>query len=397
MKIFKINILIVIIALIFFTGEIQAAPPILSGKAKVSLLTCGQGKALYEAFGHSAIRVYDPSQGLDVVFNYGVFDFKQENFYANFAKGNMLYMLGLSQTDDFLFAYRNYGRSVREQVLNLDSSERVSVFRFLDNNLQAENRNYLYNYFRNNCSTKIPEMLDSALGNRIVWRHSDINGKASYRSLIYDYTVFNAWGRLGIDLGLGAVIDQSIGGKELNFLPIELEKSIVRASIRREMTDFPLVIETKTLFEPAVFFAADPFISSPVFLFTILLLTICLSWYYSEKSSLPFRIFRTIVLVGTGALGLVELCIWLFTNHIDAAWNFNLLWANPLWLAIGFGSLIWEKRLYSTFRFMRFYFPILLALWFFLPQTLNTDLIPLVIALFVCCCEPKTSLSKTEN
>jgi len=397
MKIFKINILIVIIALVFFTGEIQAAPPILSGKAKVSLLTCGQGKALYEAFGHSAIRVYDPSQGLDVVFNYGVFDFKQENFYANFAKGNMLYMLGLSQTDDFLFAYRNYGRSVREQVLNLDSSERVSVFRFLDNNLQAENRNYLYNYFRNNCSTKIPEMLDSALGNRIVWRHSDINGKASYRSLIYDYTVFNAWGRLGIDLGLGAVIDQSIGGKELNFLPIELEKSIVRASIRREMTDFPLVIETKTLFEPAVFFAADPFFTGPVFLFTILLLTICLSWYYSEKSSLPFRIFRTIVLVGTGALGLVELCIWLFTNHIDAAWNFNLLWANPLWLAIGFGSLIWEKRLYSTFRFMRFYFPILLALWFFLPQTLNTDLIPLVIALFVCCCEPKTSLSKTEN
>ena len=397
MKIFKINILIVIIALIFFAGEIQAAPPILSGKAKVSLLTCGQGKALYEAFGHSAIRVYDPSQGLDVVFNYGVFDFKQENFYANFAKGNMLYMLGLSQTDDFLFAYRNYGRSVREQVLNLDSAERVSVFRFLDNNLQAENRNYLYNYFRNNCSTKIPEMLDSALGNRIVWRHSDINGKASYRSLIYDYTVFNAWGRLGIDLGLGAVIDQSIGGKELNFLPIELEKSIVRASIRREMTDFPLVIETKTLFEPAVFFAADPFFTGPVFLFTILLLTICLSWYYSEKSSLPFRIFRTIVLVGTGALGLVELCIWLFTNHIDAAWNFNLLWANPLWLAIGFGSLIWEKRLYSTFRFMRFYFPALLALWFFLPQTLNTDLIPLVIALFVCCCEPKTSLSKTEN
>jgi len=397
MKIFKINILIVIIALIFFAGEIQAAPPILSGKAKVSLLTCGQGKALYEAFGHSAIRVYDPSQGLDVVFNYGVFDFKQENFYANFAKGNMLYMLGLSQTDDFLFAYRNYGRSVREQVLNLDSAERVSVFRFLDNNLQAENRNYLYNYFRNNCSTKIPEMLDSALGNRIVWRHSDINGKASYRSLIYDYTVFNAWGRLGIDLGLGAVIDQSIGGKELNFLPIELEKSIVRASIRREMTDFPLVIETKTLYEPAVFFAADPFFTGPVFLFTILLLTICLSWYYSEKSSLPFRIFRTIVLVGTGALGLVELCIWLFTNHIDAAWNFNLLWANPLWLAIGFGSLIWEKRLYSTFRFMRFYFPILLALWFFLPQTLNTDLIPLVIALFVCCCEPKTSLSKTEN
>ncbi len=397
MKIFKINTLILIVASLLFSGEIMATPPILSGRAKVSLLTCGQGKALYEAFGHSAIRVWDPSQGLDVVFNYGVFDFNQENFYANFAKGNMLYMLGLSQTTDFLFAYRNYGRSVREQVLNLDSAERVSVFRFLDNNLQVENRNYLYNYFRNNCSTKIPEMLDSALGKRIVWRHSDINGKASYRSLIYDYTVFNAWGRLGIDLGLGAVIDQSIGGKELNFLPIELEKSIARASIRREMTDFPLVIETKTLYEPAVFFGADPYFTGPVFLFTILLLTICLSWYYSGKSSLPFRIFRTIVLMGTGVLGLVELCIWLFTNHIDAAWNFNLLWANPLWLAFGFASLIWEKRLYSTFRIMRFYFPALLALWFFLPQTLNTDLIPLVIALFVCCCEPKTSVSKTEN
>jgi len=96
------------------------AKPTLSNQARVSILTCGPGPELYEAFGHSAVRISDPLQSLDLVFNYGMFDFNQENFYGNFAKGSMRYMLGLSNFQDFLFQYRHYKRSVREQVLNLD-------------------------------------------------------------------------------------------------------------------------------------------------------------------------------------------------------------------------------------------------------------------------------------
>jgi hypothetical protein len=369
-------------------GSLLADAPVLSSKATVSLLTCGPGEALYEAFGHSAVRIQDPVQGLDVVFNYGVFDFNQENFYLNFARGNMLYCLGISQTGDFLYAYRNYGRAVREQVLNLDSAERMVIFRYLDINLLPENKNYLYNYFRNNCSTKIPEMMDSALKGRIIWEHAAISGKASFRSMIYDYTEFQEWGRLGIDLGLGAVIDQRIEGKDLNFLPYELEKSFSRARIKRAMTEFPLVLENRILYEPPVFFASNNYFLSPAFLFTMLLLMAAASWYFSAKVPVLFRAYRSILYLGTGLLGLTELCIWIFTNHTDAAWNLNLLWACPLFIPLGAVSFFresWGKRFFGM---LKIWLPLVLAFWFFLPQTLNSSLIPLVAALLVLSFDP---------
>jgi hypothetical protein len=393
MKFFSLCTLFILL----LTASVWADAPVLSSKSTVSLITCGPGEALYEAFGHSAIRVQDPVQGLDAVFNYGVFDFNQENFYLNFAKGNMLYCLGISQTTDFIYAYRNYGRAIREQVLNLDSAERMAVFRYLDVNLLPENKNYFYNYFRNNCSTKIPEMMDSALKGRIIWEHPVISGKASFRSMIYDYTEFQNWGRLGIDLGLGAVIDQSIEGKDLNFLPYELEKSFSRAKIKRAMTEFPLVIENRILYEPPVYFASDSFFLSPGFLFTLLLILAGLLWFYSDKFPLAFRIFRAVLFTGTGLLGLVELCIWLFTNHTDAAWNLNLLWACPLFLPLAAISLFREKTGTRFFRLLRFWFPAVLALWFFLPQTLNTFLIPLVGALWVLSFEPKKQAANEES
>jgi hypothetical protein len=352
---------------------------------------------LYEAFGHSAIRISDPDQGLDVVYNYGVFDFNQENFYLNFAKGNMLYRLGTSQTADFIFSYRYYGRTVREQLLNLDSAERIAVFQYLDRNLLPENRNYLYNYFRNNCSTKIPEMLDSALGGRISWNHSQLEGKASYRSLIYDYTTFQPWGRLGIDLGLGAVIDGAVEGKDLNFLPFELEKSFNRAEIRKNMTGFPLVLEQRTLFEAPTFFGRPAFITGPEFLFSLIFLTALACWYFSEKTSLPLRIFRALLFCFSGILGLVECCIWFFTNHQDAAWNLNLLWAFPLFLPLGLWSFTRSTLPGRFYPLLKYYFLFLPAIWFFLPQTLNQALIPLVMAMGVLCFPARKSIHNQEN
>jgi hypothetical protein len=370
---------------------------VLSQKSKVSLITCGPGEALYEAFGHSAIRVYDPAQGLDVIFNYGVFDFNQSNFYLNFAKGNMLYCLGISQTADFIYTYRYYGRSVREQVLNLDSAERQAVLNYLDKNLLPENKNYLYNYFRNNCSTKIPEMLDAALEKRVIWQPSDISGKASYRSLIYQYTSFHPWGRLGIDLGLGSVIDSRIDGKQLNFLPVELEKSFNRARIRRDMTEFPLVLESNTLFEAPVFFGSSPFFSSPDTVFFLVLMASVLLWFFSGHFPPAFRIFRSILLITCGILGLVQSSIWFFTNHMDAAWNLNLLWTCPLLLIPGTISLFRKDRFQQVFQWLSYYFILLPGIWFFLPQTLNASLIPLVMAMGISCMPQRPEVSSKNK
>jgi len=355
--------------------------PILSGKCKVSIITCGPGEELYEAFGHSAIRVLDEKQNLDLIFNYGVFNFNQPNFYGNFAKGSMRYMLGVSTGPDFINQYQAYNRSVREQVLNLDSMEKQQILNYLDWNLRPENKEYFYDYFDNNCSTKIIELLDSALQHKVVWNNAQVAGKASFRSLIYDYTTYQNWGRLGIDLGLGAVIDKPIEGKDLNFLPDELEKSISRAVIQRGMIGFPLVSESKILFEAPLYNAGIPMYARPEFIFTLILIFCFAARFFSLSKAT--RVLRATLFSLVGLLGWFELIISLFTNHKSAAWNLNLFWANPLFLFLGILCIFNESRLKNIFNGGRYYLGAVLMLWFFIPQTLNVSLLPLVGALFI--------------
>lgn len=365
----------------------------LSAKARISLITCGPGEELYEAFGHSAIRVSDPAQNLDMVFNYGVFDLYQDNFYPNFAKGSMRYMLGASPTADFIDQYRRFNRTVREQVLNLDSTEKLAIVEYLSKNLLPENREYFYDYFDNNCSTKIIELLDSSLQRKVIWTFTQPQGTVTFRSMIYDYTTYQDWGRLGIDLGLGAVIDRPLKGRDLNFLPDELERSVNRATIRRGMIDFPLVSSSQVLYESAVCYGAGFFLFSPAFLFSVILLVSLILWFRSSQSAIGFRIFRSLLFTMTGLLGIVELSIWLFTNHKSAAWNYNILWANPLFFAIGLLIWFYEKPLQGFLSGFRYYLLGILIFWFLIPQQLNVNLIPLVAALAVLCV-PRMSVLK---
>jgi len=368
----------------------------LSAQARISLITCGPGEALYEAFGHSAIRVSDPTQSLDLVFNYGMFDFNQENFYGNFAKGSMRYMLGVSSTSDFIDQYRRFNRTVREQVLNLDSNEKRAIVEYLSKNLLPENREYFYDYFDNNCSTKIIELLDSALQRKVIWTFAQPQGTVTFRSMIYDYTTYQDWGRFGIDLGLGAVIDRPLKGRDLNFLPDELERSLARATIRRGMIDFPMVISNQVLYESAVSYGAGSFLFSPAFLFSVILLVALVLWFRSSQSTIGFRILRSVLFTMAGLLGLVELSIWLFTNHKSAAWNYNILWANPLFFIIGLLIWFYEKPVRGFLVGFRFYLLGILVFWFLIPQQLNVNLIPLVAALAVLCV-PRASNPKTAT
>ena len=361
----------------------RADAPILSKEAQISIITCGAGPILYEAFGHSAVRVVDKTQGMDLVFNYGIFDFNQANFYGNFALGFMRYKLGLSGGEEFLYQYRFYKRSVREQVLNLDSSQKQAIINYLNSNLLPKNREYFYDYFYNNCSTKIVELIDSALQHQVIWQSAEPEGNVTYRKLIHQYTVFQPWGRLGIDIGLGAIIDKPLVGRQLDFLPDGLEHDLFRAVIKRGQIQVPLVIQSSVLYDAPVFYGDDPFWIGPVFLFSvILLITLGLCWK-SARFPKVLLVWRSLLFVLVGMIGWVELLIWLFTNHKAAAWNYNLLWANPLFLILG---LLWpyiENRFSALKTGLSFYFAAILVLWFMLPQGMNPVLIPLVMSLFV--------------
>ena len=125
----------------------------LSNSAEISILTAGSGDELYEAFGHSAIRIKDSKNNFDKVYNYGMFDFNAPNFYSNFTKGKLLYKLGKYDFRYFLYSYKRDKRWLKQQVLNLTKEEKRSFFRFLENNAKSSNASYLYDPFFNNCAS----------------------------------------------------------------------------------------------------------------------------------------------------------------------------------------------------------------------------------------------------
>ena len=139
----------------------------LSEKAEISILTIGPGDNLYDKFGHSAFRVYDPENDIDYAFNYGVYDFDTPNFYTKFAQGKLLYKLAVSESEPFLNSYKAQDRWVEEQVLNLSYSEKQGVFNFLQENAKPENKYYKYDFLYDNCATRIRDVLVSVLGDKL--------------------------------------------------------------------------------------------------------------------------------------------------------------------------------------------------------------------------------------
>lgn len=298
----------------------------LSDSSIISVITCGTGDELYSAFGHSAFRVQDPTRGIDVVYNYGTFDFDTPNFYLKFARGKLLYSLSRQRFENFLYTYQLENRWVKEQILDLDAAEKNSVFRFLENNYKPENRDYKYDFLFENCSTKIPEVLKIVLGETLVFRDDHLKEERSFRQLIQSYLHWNSWASLGIDLALGAVIDRKAEPEEYMFLPDYVLFQINNSSYNEN----ELLNRQRTILDLNNGRTITYFTTSPLFWLLVLMvftLTITVIDYKNETRSrwLDFVLFFI-----SGFAGLVMVFLWFFTDHTATASNYNVLWAFPL-------------------------------------------------------------------
>lgn len=171
-----------IVALVLASLSAFAQEILLTNKAEISIITCGPDpNELYSAFGHSAVRVKDPANGIDYAFNYGVFDFDQPNFYLNFARGRNYYMLAVYNYSDFERAYKRDGRFIHEQVLQLTTFQRDKIFNFLMWNAQPENRTYRYDYYHDNCATRIRDILIKQLGEDLTVDSTFFEATHSFR------------------------------------------------------------------------------------------------------------------------------------------------------------------------------------------------------------------------
>jgi len=219
----------------------------LSPDASVSILTCDPGQDVYSMYGHTAIRITDPEQKLDIVFNYGLFSFDAPNFIYRFAKGQTDYLMGYEKFSSFLPQYEEEKRSVYEQVLNLSPEGKSLLFQALLQNARPENREYRYNFFMDNCATRVRDMIERNAGVKIQF--TDNHPTESYRDLIKKFHHSFRWIDLGIDLLVGKKADQAVSAYGQMFLPEYLMNQFSMAQISVDGKTQPLVLETRTLKE----------------------------------------------------------------------------------------------------------------------------------------------------
>jgi hypothetical protein len=368
----KLNILFAI-GLVAFNLSAQKLSP----EAHISLITLGPTqKELYSAFGHSAIRVYDPVSGMDYFFNYGVFSFNQPNFYLNFARGRNMYQLGVYNYADARDYYISENRFIHEQILNLSRSQKQRVFDFLTNNALPENKLYLYDYFYDNCATRPRDVLKSVFGDSIQFDNTPEKKPITIRGLTDIYLGQQPWGDLGIDICLGMPMDKVASRSEYMFLPDSLESGFDRARIKSDSSWTGLVREKIVVFDGDEQKSGIS-LTHPWIVFVLIALGILALSYRDLKRQQATGWLDKTVFIASGVLGLLLVLLWTATSHKAAANNLNVLWALPTNLIFPFIGKLKKKY----FLFATSLTGGLLLSWFFLPQQLHVFLIPIVIAL----------------
>jgi hypothetical protein len=379
--------LLLILLLTCFFNKTEAAVK-LSDQARVSLITCGPGPDLYEAFGHTAIRVYDQKKGINLAYNYGIFSFNQPNFYLNFAKGHLWYRLGVNDFDRFVYSYEYNQRSVYEQVLNFDQAQKQALFDSLENNLKPENKYYLYDYFYHNCSTIPRDIIEYASGSSVDYKYSDkkfTKGK-SIRDLVDEYLAANSWGDFGIDLALGSPIDGEATFHEYLYLPEYLMSAMNDASIRNSAGKKVAAInETIVHYQSEIDYLKNNKKPGPITVFWVFFALIALITFWNFKKQKAFKGLDFILFLLLGLNGSILAAIGLFTDHNSAAMNYNVLWNLPTHLIFCFFILAKNKgKLFNAYLVLTLVTALLvLTDDLILPQNIHPAVIPIVLAIML--------------
>ena len=338
-------------------------------RIKLSLLTCSPGEDLYSIFGHTAIRITDTTNQIDVIFNYGTFDFYDPNFYSKFVKGKLDYFVSTDNPYDFFIAYNQEKRNITEQVLNVPDSVKNQIYSYLQNNLLPLNRNYKYDFLYNNCTTKIRDLLKKYLD--LSFKKAVVQPNFTFRNAIHVYLnkTKSPWNKLGIDLLLGSRIDKIMTNEESNFLPENLMLTIANNSTLLQSTN-QNPSENQLIFKPAFI--------HPVILFGLLAALIAFCSFKVSSNKWSKVLVKTYVFI-TGLIGVLLLFMWLGTNHGACANNYNLLWSLPT-NVVGAFFMFKENGFRKKYFFIAFIIQNLtLAAWFFMPQDMNLGFLPIVI------------------
>jgi hypothetical protein len=356
----------------------------LSRETSITLLTCSPGDELYSVFGHSAIRVRDPRQDLDWVFNYGTFNFSDPDFYTNFVRGRLNYILSVSEYHHFEYEYRRENRWIWEQELNISHGERQYLFDSLLINYLPENRYYLYDFFFDNCATRIRDIFVEAIEREIYFDYRPLDQGRTFRELLMPYLTEKPWARLGINLALGLPSDKIATPWDYMFLPDHMMTVFGNAGFSPENEESGFISRSEVLLEGEELPGAR-FRYAPLFVFLLVLLVSIIMSHINLQSKRIYWWYDRVLFGATGLLGMLITFLWFMSDHQVTAWNLNILWAHPFHLAIVF---FFAENKYP--KLLKYYFMVNLTLliiliftWPLLPQTLPWMIMPFIMALIV--------------
>lgn len=353
--------------------------PLMSGEIEIHLLTCGPGTATYSIYGHSALRIVDKGTGNDIVYNWGVFDFSTPNFAWKFAKGRLNYMLGAYPYETFLKDYFFEERWVLSQKINLEDDDINRLLLLVSENMKPENIRYRYDFFYDNCSTRIRDLLEKSLGEKLKYLPDKTLETKSFRSLIREYQKWYQWLNMGIDLLISFPADKKASFRERMFLPIELQRRLSESFVFRDGEMIPLLQNPVMILDFKNPVKKKNLLMSPLTVLSFILIVIIILAGIFNESKMDHYIDVFIFLLFS-ILGFILIFFSFFSDHDQTKWNPNLIWLNPF-IILCLISILFSRNWQIWFR-LTFYLACLSLLMIIaLPQNFNNGFFPLIVTL----------------
>ena len=347
----------------------------------VYLLTCGPGTETYSVYGHSALRVVIPAEQSDIVYNWGVFDFSAPNFVWKFAKGRLDYYLDTDRLQGFLKEYFYEKRYVLSQRINLKPDEISKLLILISENLKPENIKYRYDFFYDDCSTRIRDLLEKSVGKTLLYPPVETERIPTFRQMVGKYQNPFPWLKFGVDLIMGSPGDKKALFRDRMFLPLDLHIGLSAAVINRSGKMIPLLKNPDVIlnFDPLVI--RQLFFTTPVFLFTLVLIIIIMLSAMT-KSRKADNLIDYVVYSVFSVLAVLMIFFNFFTDHQQMKWNLNIIWLNPV-IIICLLMLILNRKATVWFRTLFFISGAFLVIHWILPQQFNISFLLLAFMLLV--------------
>lgn len=372
--------LLSILLFLLLTGPLHATTQS-KDSTEIFLLTCLPGRDVTTIYGHSAIRIVNTSYGLDSVFSWGVYDFSAPHFAWKFASGRQKFRIDGDSYSRFLEEYFLEQRSVILQKINLTNNEKERIIGLINNNMKPENKFYLYDFFYDNCSSRVRDIIEKTIGERLIYPKQYIKDQLSFRGMINKAQTPMPWLTFGTDLLIGSSGDKKAEFRDQMFLPEGLMRNLSLMMVKNTDNLIPLLQRPETVLDFNSITPNKKVIFSPLYIFsTLLIIIIILSISIKCQKSIDF--IDKLLFFIFSILSILMVFFSFFADHQAMKMNFNIFWLNPF-LIIAFITLFTKNKNPIWFRILVLTSSGFLFSVAIIPQSINLAFIPIILILII--------------